>query len=186
MALVDATMRAEQFERFRRSLKQLSGAGQALPPGVQVKYSDAHPWDAVFAVACHPGFVEAQTFWNREVHHKALHFTLRSNPASSSQGETAAEPAPLAETSTSAPVRQGGPPAASKNKRKRAARKAKAQAARSQARPAGGDTAPAVCDKYNRGACTEPCPAGRRHVCSRCGKGHPATRCPGKGRGKGR
>ena len=46
---------------------------------------------------------------------------------------------------------------------------------------ASGQNAQEVCIRYNRDLCSEPCPAGRRHVCSNCGGGHPSTRCNTQG-----
>lgn len=38
-----------------------------------------------------------------------------------------------------------------------------------------------LCNNYNLGYCNEPCQAGRRHACSRCGAAHPAKACPKQG-----
>ncbi|MDR3476362.1 MAG: hypothetical protein P4M09_32365, partial [Devosia sp.] len=34
-----------------------------------------------------------------------------------------------------------------------------------------------VCNNFNDGRCHDPCPTGRRHVCSRCNGDHPAKAC---------
>ena len=46
----------------------------------------------------------------------------------------------------------------------------------------------AICSAWNGGGCSPvgPCPNGEKHACFKCGGGHRARDCRGKGGGKNR
>ena len=84
-----------------------------------------------------------------------------------------------------APGPPGGKGKGPMKKRKGRQPKGKAKGQPGAGSHSAGNTGAETCPKYNNGQCREPCPDGRRHVCSRCGKNHPAIRC-NKGKGKGK
>ena len=194
----DVRLRSERLEGLRR---QAETDYYRLDEGARESsaYNPALPWDAVFGLA-----LKGRAFWDAEIREKALLFLTRikTQVAVLSDG-TALDALPA----SAAFIGGGrGPPgqapggAGKKNKKARSGRQAggpgPAAKRPRQERPSKGS--PEICNNFNLGKCSSPCPGGRRHACSQRGGSHPAVNCPGssapappagsgtKGAGKGK
>ena len=168
-------MRSEEFERTRRYLAAQAGAAIFRGPGL-LAYDTTRPWNAVFQEATHSTSVSSKTFWDREARDKAFMFLTHLRSAGDvTKTDTALDSGP------SAPGRGG-----------RQQPRRKPSRGNSGGAPRGGppplppvkkEGPPEVCIQWNRGACLDPCPAGRIHVCRSCGGSHRETECPKRSKG---
>ena len=124
------------------------------------------PWGFIFLSAS-----QDATFWETEVRTPALLYAARG---AANSGRSHDRPAASSNPPPTKRSRQGAPQA-----------------------PAGGGGKGSgdVCNNWNAGRCSNPCPHGRVHKCSGCGGSHTRDQCSvkpkaakgsGKAKGKGR
>ena len=196
-------MRAEKFERFRRTLHSAYLKGK-VPHDID--YDHEAPWTAVFRYAA-----RNSEYWQENVVRPAQNFLARGG-AGKKQTEHQAElqalgEVPLQTHQAAASSAQKGPgEGTSKHARKR-----RKMAAEKEAAKGGGKTpqqqhppqqshprkdgqgrfvtdrnGTSICFAFHAGSCSEPCPNMRAHVCQACLQPHRngSSQCQ-KGKGKG-
>ncbi len=166
----DIRMRGEHFERIRRKLQIDFDAHKPNDLGFDPKT----PWDAVFAAA-----VKDRDFWDSEVRDKALmYLTKVSSYKQASDDGTSQMYHPRGQAHTPFQTKGQG------HKRKAIQQGApKGSKSKGMGSGKGYSSSPSngthdVCNNFNRGMCSEPCPNHRAHTCSKCGKGHMRDNCP--------
>ena len=180
----DIRMRSEHFERIRRKLQIDFDAGKPDDFGFNPK----SPWDAVFAAA-----VKDRDFWDSEIRDKALLYLTKvstyreaaddgTSQMSYPRGHSSpAYPQSKGQGQKRKPIHQG----ASKGNKSKGMGSGKGY-------PSSPSLGPSheVCNNFDLGKCSEPCPNQRSHTCSKCGGNHSKERCSSqasssKPRGKG-
>ena len=168
----DDRFRSEEMERMRRT-EQI--AFEELSPDAQSAsaYKPDHPWEWIFGAAVGDA---GRDYWDTEVHKRAVFYLtkLKTRSETLEDGTTlslAAEgPGHKGRNSPPGAPGAGGDP---NKKKKKKAKKAKG-------------VSKEICLKFQRGACSGPCPRGRRHVSSDTGvAGGAGHQEKGKGNGKG-
>ena len=187
VAMADIRMRSERMERLRRNLEAqyVELAAKGLPTTFDV----TSPWDSVFLAAA----IDKE-FWDDEVRDKAFFYVAKLK----SKGELGdpGHHVDIVETGAGAHKKPGGGGGGrgrgSGNKRQREApappAKQEIPTKESLRRaPRGGagtriDPSTQHCYKWGRdGACAEPCPDGRMHLCEICNGAHRSYECPQAG-----
>jgi hypothetical protein len=181
----DVRMRSEQFERIRRKLQIDFEAGST-----QFGYAPAKPWDGVFAAAAHD-----REFWDSEVREKAILYLTKTVSYRDTSHDGTTQLSRGAHNGKGHQAQghhgqgqQGQKRKNSQNPRSELSSKGGKQAKSSKGK--GGSTSHEACNNWNSNKCSDPCPTGRAHNCSKCGGSHRKDQCTSAGptgkKGKGK
>ena len=175
IAQADDRFRSEEMERLRRAA-QISYEGLPEDARSSSAFQPDRPWEWAFGAALGE---QGRDFWDTEVHKRAIFYLtkLKSRGETLEDGTTLCfssdKPGPKSKHPDSRAQSSGADPDRKSKKKPPAGKKQK-------------NVSKEVCMKFQRGACSEPCPHGRRHVLSDPGKsGGGGGQDKGKGGGKG-